>query len=89
MILVFIEGNRQDAVSVVADGFVLSFMNETGRTHTPIPKDDEEATKVFAKAVSRRMENRRSRVEDVQVEVLVTQSDTYKHFGHFEPYEHR
>ena len=35
--------------------FVLSFIYETGRTHTPIQTDDEEATKSSAKAVSRRI----------------------------------
>ena len=37
--------------------FVLSFIYETGRTHThtPIQTDDEEATKALAKAVSRRI----------------------------------
>ena len=35
--------------------FVLSFIFETGRTHTPIQTDDEEATKALAKAVSRRI----------------------------------
>ena len=35
--------------------FVLSFIYETGRTHTPIQPDDEEATKALAKAVSRRI----------------------------------
>ena len=35
--------------------FVLSFIHETGRTHTPIQTDDEEATKALAKAVSRRI----------------------------------
>ena len=35
--------------------FVLSFIYETGRTHTPIQKDDEEATQALAKAVSRRI----------------------------------
>ena len=35
--------------------FVLSSKNETGRTHTPIQTDDEEATKALAKAVSRRI----------------------------------
>ena len=34
---------------------VLSFVYETGRTHTPIHTDDEEATKALAKAVSRRI----------------------------------
>ena len=70
--------------------FVLSFKNETGRTHTPIQTDDEEATKALAKAVSRRIGSRRSRVQHTRVKALVRQSDAYRHFGHnFELYEHR